>query len=177
MPPIGLVCETEHWIDLQPVFLQLQIPAPLFVPAKPDAAVGDMEITTGRVNHHGFPLGVICLRTQVCGAQEPAGRMGVATLVEHHHEGQVGILLGVVNKIGHLAVEVELLDDDVGHGHGQGRVRPRPGRQPGIGELDILGVIGCHGCHPGATVARLGVKMGIGGTRHWQVGAPDDKIA
>ena len=176
LPVIRFGREAEQRVDALVVFFQLQIPAPFLVPSKTDAAVGNPKTLGGRIVQDRFPLGVVGLLAQIRRPQESTGNIGLAVLFEHDDKRQIRVGLGVIGEVVHLAVDIEFLENDMGHGHGQGRIRARPGGQPGIGELDVFGIIGRHRSHLGAPVAGLGVEMRIRGAGHGQIGAPHDEI-
>ena len=105
-PGIRFGREAEQRVDAPVVFVELQVPAARFVPAKSDAAVGDVKVAGGRVVHHGFPIGVIRLQTQ-CPPPAGTGRAhGAVIILENDDEGQIGVRLWL-REIG-LAFDVEL---------------------------------------------------------------------
>ena len=62
------------------------------------------------------------------------------------------------------------------HAHGQRRVRPGLGRQPLVGELGVVCVVGADGDDLGALVAGLRHPVGVGGARDRHVRAPHHQV-
>ena len=63
------------------------------------------------------------------------------------------------------------------HRHRQRCVGAGPGRQPLVGELHVVGVVGGDGDDLLAAVAGLGHPVRVGGAGDRQVGAPHDQVA
>ena len=177
-PALRGVREGQQRVDggIRNRVFQIQVPAAFLVPAETDAAVGHHEAPGSGVEQHGLPLGVVRGVAQVGRPQEPAGLELTLVFFQHDRKGQVGVGFGVGAEILALTLDVEFLQDHVAHGHGECGICPRLGRQPGVGELDVLGVVRGHGGHPGAAVAGLREEVGVGCPRHGQVGAPDDHV-
>ena len=98
-------------------------------------------------------------------------------LHQPHQHRHVGVLPGVILEILGLPVDVELAQDDVAHGHGERRVGALLHRDPQVGELGGLRIVGADDDALGALVADLGVEMGVGRARLRHVRAPDDQEA
>ena len=62
------------------------------------------------------------------------------------------------------------------HRHGQRPVGAGRARHPLVGELGVVGVVGAHGHHLGAAVARLGHPVRVGGPGDRHVGAPHHQV-
>ena len=101
----------------------------------------------------------------------------VETSSSRHQVRQVGVGLHVVGEVRRLPVDEELLEDHVAHRHRQCGVGAGAGRQPLVGELHVVGVVGRDRDHLLAPVARLGHPVGVGRARHRQVRAPHDQVA
>ena len=63
------------------------------------------------------------------------------------------------------------------HAHRQRAVDARSAGNPLVGELDVLGVVRCHGHDLLAPVAGLGHPVRVGGAGHGDVRAPHDEVA
>ena len=145
-------------------------------PAVAQRTVGHRRLAGRRVHDHGLPLRRLDRLSEVVGGQEAVGRVGAAVLAQRDQEGHVGVCLRVAREERHVAVDVELLEDDVAHGKREGAVHARRHRQPVVGELDVLGVVGGndHDLLPG--IARLDHEVGVGGARDRHVAAPDHEV-
>ncbi len=159
-----------------------------------ERAVGHDRLVGAAVHHHGLEVGVLDIGVtgQVRRGEELPGPVGrgfrdvasllldhrvVLHLVEPDQAGQVGVALGVVGEVRRLAVDEELPEDHVAHRHGERRVGAGPGRQPLVGELHVVGVVGSDGDHLLAAVARLGHPVRVRGAGDRHVGAPHDQVA
>ena len=178
---VAMVEEGETWREglARAHVLAFEVPAPLVVPSAADAAVGCDELAGGIIDGDGVPLGFLLhaeVVLEVGGAQEHAGGIASVTgILELDEEGEVGELAHVVVEIGHGAVVVELLEDDMAHSHAQGGVGALLGRHPHVGELRGVAVVGRDDGDLGTFVAHLGIKGRIGCARRRHVAAPEQE--
>ena len=153
-------------------------------PASPYRWPRDPFGTTGSpvrgVDQHGLEGGVLLAGVvgEVGGGEELAGGvLTVSRLLEADQVGQVGVGLHVLGEVGRLPVDEELLQHDVAHRHREGGVRAGLGRQPLVGELHVVGVVGGDRDDLLAAVARLGHPVRVRGAGDGEVGAPHDQVA
>ena len=178
---VAMVEEGETWREglARAHVLAFEVPAPLVVPSAADAAVGCDELARGIVDGDGVPLGFLLhaeVVLEVGGAQEHAGGIASITgILELDEEGEVGELAHVVVEIGHGAVVVELLEDDMAHSHAQGGVGALLGRHPHVGELRGVAVVGRDDGDLGTFVAHLGIEGRVGCARRRHVAAPEQE--
>ena len=159
--------------------LAFKVPPSFVVPPAADAAVRCNDLARRIINGDGIPLGLL-LHAEVvlegCCAQEHAGGIAsVASVLQLDEEGQVGELAHVVVEIGHGAVFVELLEDDMAHSHAQGGVGTLLRCHPYIGELRGVAVVGRDDSDLCALVAHLRIERRIRRARRRHVAAPEQK--
>jgi hypothetical protein len=128
------------------------------------------------VHQHRLPLGALGRLAQVGGGEELAGHEPADALVERHQERQVGVALHVVDEERNPPLDEELAQDDVTHRHRERAVGARLGRQPGVGELGVVGVVGGDDDDLLALVAGFGHPMCVRGARHRDVGSPHQQV-
>ena len=128
------------------------------------------------VHQHGLELGTLSCIAEVGRGQELIRHPGAILLAQRHQERQVAVRLDVVDETRHLPLDEELLEDDVSHRHSQGAVRSWVGRQPLVGELGVVRVVGGHRHDLLPAVAGLGHEVGVRGSGLGHVGAPHDQV-
>jgi len=174
----GATLGAEHGSDIAKVEIPL---ADAFVAvAVSHRTVGHYRLGADRIEQHrleGCVLTGSLRAAQILGRQELAGDICAVTFFQAHQEGQIRVARDVLREVRDLAVDEELLEDDVTHGHGQGCVGARPGREPLVGELDVVGIVRRHRDDLLSAVASLSHPVRIGGSRDWHVGAPHDQVA
>ena len=108
---------------------RFHFPIPSSPQRNPIDPFGTAADSRGGVEHDGLPVGVLGDLAEVGGAQEPVGDVGAVALAQAHEAGEIGGLLRVVAEVRHLTVEVELLEDDVGHRRARAPRRSRRQRE------------------------------------------------
>ena len=125
--------------------LVLVVPAPgvLFLPAKADRSAGQPQLTC-RIKHRHLPVGIFLTGkfTDVAGAQETAREIAAIVLfVEHDEERQVSVLLGIIDEIRGLFLDVEFCEQDMDAGQQKCRVGAGADWHPKIGKFGDVRVI------------------------------------
>jgi hypothetical protein len=145
-----------------------------------ESAARHHQIVGPGVDEHGLEVRVLLVGVlgEVGGGEELAGpERPVGAGLERDEVGQVGVLLRVAREVGRLPVDEELLEDHVAHRHRQRPVGAGRDRQPLVGELHVVGVVGRDHDDLLAAVAGLGHPVGVRGAGHRHVGAPHDQVA
>jgi len=174
----GATLGAEHRADVTQV--EIPLADAVVAVAVSHRTVGHHGLLRHRVQEHGLEGCVLAgslFATQVLRGQELAGEIRAVTFLQAHQERQVRVAGDVLGEVRDLAVDEELLEDDVAHRHGQGAVCARSGGQPLVGELDVVGVVRCHRDDLLSAVASLGHPVRIRGSGDGQVRAPHDQIA
>ena len=172
---LARVIEAQDRVDVS----QLQVPLALagLAEVRRESAVGKEGLTGGRIEQDGLVRRTAILQVR-CG-QEPVRhmRVPVAVFAQGHQERQIGVGLDVVGEVGHLPIPEELGEHDVAHRHRQCPVGAGVARQPVVGELGVVGIVGRDHDHLLSPVAGLGHEVRVRGPGDRQVGAPDDQVA
>src|SRR5450756_2544702 len=166
--------ERERRVDVA----EIQVPV-AFSRRRPAVAhrpVGHGRLPCRGVEDDRLPLRRLHLPPEVVGRQETVRCVAAFVLAQRDQERHVRVRLGVACEERHLAVDVELLEDDVAHGEREGSVHARRHRQPVVGELHVLGVIGGHDHDLLAGVARLHHEVRVRRARDGHVAAPDHEV-
>ena len=155
--------------------LGLDVPLAALAPAEADRAGRYHDLAAQLVDADGLPFRVVVLAEpalEVGGADEGARNIRLAALLEPDQERHVGVAPTVVLEVGHLPLDVELLEDDVPERHRERGIGAGLRVQPEVGELGRLAVVGRDHDALRALVADLGVEMGVGRSRLRHVRAP-----
>ena len=167
--------QREHRVEVA----EPQVPAALalLAVAEADRAVRDRRARRSR--RRARPASSRRARSvaEVGGHQEAARDVRAVALLELDEQRQVGESLAVVREARDRAVDPGLLEHHVPHRHRERRVGAGLRRQPVVGELHMVGVVGRDDDDLLAAVARLGHEMGVRRARDRQVRAPHDQIA
>ena len=147
------------------------------VPPAFDAAVRRDECSRRIIDGDRIPLGFVLhaeVILEVSGAQEHAGGIASVTRVlQFDKERQVGELAHIFVEVGHRAVFVELLEDDMTHRHAQCRVSTLLRCHPHVGEFRRVAVVGRDDSDLRALVAHLRIEGRVGRTCRRHVAAPE----
>ncbi len=158
----------------------LEVEVPLahagLVEAEAERAVGHVRPAGGRVDEQGLERRALGLVAEVGRRDELVRHPGAVLLLQVTQEGQVAVLLHVVDEARHLPLDEELLQDDVAHGHRQRAVGAGMRSHPLVGELGVVGVVRRHGDDLLAAVAGLGHEVRVRRARDGDVGAPHDQV-
>ena len=159
--------------------LGFQIPLAAAVPTEADGTVGQHQAVGFFVPRQHFPVGVFLfaeIAAQLRRAQGVFGAVAFAVFFQAHQHRHIGQAAAVVLEIVGRIVDVEFFEDNVPHRHRQRGIRALARREPDVAELGHFTEVGRHGDGFGAFVAHFGVKMGVGGAGHRDVGTPHQKI-
>ena len=170
-------CEFQLGAVARGVFL-LEVPLTLLAPAETDGAARDNDFARGLVDGNRFPFRIVLLTevlVEVRGPNKPIRHVVAVPFYEAHQHRHIGVLAAVVLEILGLSVEVELAQYDVPHGHGERRIRTLFRMEPEIGELRSFAIVGANDDALGASVARLGIEVGVRGARLRNIRAPEDQ--
>ncbi len=168
------VLQREGRVDLFEV--EVPVALPRGRPAVAERSVGHGRGAGDGVEHDRLPLRRLHLFTQVVRREEAVRRIRALVLAQCHQERHVGVRSGVPREERHLAVDVELAEHHVAHGHPERPVHAGPHRQPVVGELDVLGVVGRDDHDLLAGVACLDHEVRVRRAGHGDVAAPDDQV-
>ena len=155
---------------------RLQVPSTFLTPAKSNAAVGHYEFPAKAIEVNRLPFGIVGGESEVGGTKVPSGNVTVSPPIENNREGKIGESLRIGAEVFRWPIQVKFLQDYKGHSHGQCGIGSCPGRKPGVGELNVFGIVRGDGRDSGSAVACFGEKVGIRSPGHGKVGAPDDHI-
>ena len=167
--PVDAVLLLE--VPFAEVELDVLAPAMADRPLRRDDGVGNL------VEADGFPFGAVALpevAVEIGRAQVAIGNITLAVLAQPHQQWQVGVAASVVVEIGHLAVDVEFLENHMAHCHADRRIGALLGMQPHVAETRDLRVIRRDRHDLGAVVAAFDHEVRIGRARLRHVGAPGD---
>ena len=102
--------------------------------------------------------------------------IGSIALSERDEHREVGVFAGVVLEVRDLPIHVELFEHDVAHRHSQRPVGARLYREPVVGELGVVRVVGTHDYRLLSLVAGLGHEVGVGGAGDGDVRSPHHQV-
>ena len=160
--------------------LFLQVPFAGLAPAEPDRAARGDDVAGGFVVGDGLPFGVVGLAqrlVEIGSTHEAFGHQLVTLAHQFHQHRHIGVLAQIVAEIGHLPIDMVLLQDHVPHRHGQGGVRALFHRQPDIAEFRRFRIVRADHRALHAAIARLGEEMRVRGAGLRNVRAPQDDEA
>ncbi|CAN5857635.1 hypothetical protein BH23ACT11_BH23ACT11_04810 [soil metagenome] len=160
--------------------LQVPLPDPLFAVTVAQRAVWDDRRAGCRVHEHRLPFIVLGSLTEVGGVQEAVGdvsaAIGAVALAQRDEHREVGVFAGVVLEVRDLPVHVELFEHNVTHRHCQRPVGAGLHREPVVGELGVIRIVGAYDDGLLALVAGLGHEVGVGGAGYGDVRAPHHQV-
>ena len=158
----------------------LEVEVPLahagLVEPEPEGSVGHVRKSGGGVDENGLEDGSLGFVAEVGGRHELVRHPGAVLLAQRHEEGQVAVLLHVVDEARYLPLDEELLEDHVAHRHRERPVGTRVRCHPLVGELRVVGVVRRDRDDLLAAVPRLRHEVRIGGAGDGDVGAPHDQV-
>ncbi len=138
---VSVVHERQAWregLTRSDVFA-FEVPPPLVVPPAADTAVGCDKLARYVINRDGIPFGLRFhpkIVLEVSSSKEHTGGIASVTgILQLYEERQISELAHVFVEVGHRAVFVELLEDNMSHRHAQCRVGTLLGCHPYVSEL------------------------------------------
>ncbi len=176
---VGVVRVSHGERRHQAAEIEVPLPDAVLAVAEAQRAMGHRHRAGGLVQHRRLErrvLGVPGGLAQVRRREVLPRHQHVAALFQLDQERQVGIAAREVGEERNLLLHIAFREDDVAHRHRQRPVGAGRARHPLVGELGVVGVVGAHGHHLGAAVARLGHPVRVGGPGDRHVGTPHHQI-
>ena len=144
---VAVLHEREPWCEglTRANVLAFEVPPAFVVPSAADTAVGCDKLARHVIDSDRIPFGFVLhaeVILEVSSAQEHAGGIAsVAGIFQLYEERQIGELAHILVEVGHRAVFVELLEDNMPHRHAQCRVGTLLGCHPYISELRSIAIV------------------------------------
>ena len=122
---VAVLHEREPWCEglTRANVLAFEVPPAFVVPSAADTAVGCDKLARHVIDSDRIPFGLCFypkIILEVSSSKEHTGGIApVASIFQLYEERQIGEFAHILVEVGHRAVFVELLEDDMPHRHAQ----------------------------------------------------------